>query len=235
MRVLSIESSMRAAGAAVINENKLEAEVFLDYKLQHSVVLLPMIENILKRLEITMDDIDAVAVSAGPGSFTGLRIGLAAAKGIAQGKDKDFIAVSSLDSMAFAQVGFDGIICPIMDALRDNVYTCKFRWEGEKLIRLCEYEALHINELLKNLEDNKVMFCGDGVKIHENIIKETLRDRAYFAPLSTMMPRASFLGELALLRLKDGERHNIYTFSPIYIRKSQAEREYEKRTGENLE
>ncbi|MCX7883460.1 MAG: tRNA (adenosine(37)-N6)-threonylcarbamoyltransferase complex dimerization subunit type 1 TsaB [Caloramator sp.] len=235
MRVLSIESSLSVAGVAVINEKKLEAEVFLDYKLQHSVVLLPMIENILKMLDITIDDIDAVAVSAGPGSFTGLRIGLAAAKGIAQGKNKDFIAISSLDSMAFAQVGFDGIICPIMDALRDNVYTCKFRWKGGKLIKLCGYEALHINELLENLKDNKIMFCGDGVKIHENIIKETLKDRAYFAPLSTMMPRASFLGELALLRLKDGEKHSIYTFSPIYIRKSQAEREYEKRTGENFE
>lgn len=237
MRVLAIESSCSAAGAAVLNENKLEAEIFLNHKLQHSVILFPMIEDILKMLEITIEDIDAVAVSGGPGSFTGLRIGLAAAKGIAQGKNKQFIAVSSLDAIAFSQVGFKGIICPIMDALRDNVYTSLYRWTGGKLSRIYKYSALQIDELLEILskkEDN-VMFCGDAVSIHEKTIINVLKQRAAFAPLSTSMPRASSIAELAMLRLKNGDVDSIYTYSPIYIRKSQAEREYERRHGCKLE
>ncbi|QCX33966.1 tRNA (adenosine(37)-N6)-threonylcarbamoyltransferase complex dimerization subunit type 1 TsaB [Caloramator sp. E03] len=235
MRVLAIESSCSAAGVAVINEEKVESEIFLDYKLQHSTILFPMIENLLKLLEITINDIDAVAVSGGPGSFTGLRIGLAAAKGIAQGRNKKFIAVSSLDAMAFAQVGFDGIICPIMNALRDNVYTCLYRWNEGRFERICEYEALHIKDLIERLKGNKVMFCGDAMLLHKNTIIEELQENAYFAPKTSLMPKASALGELALLRLKEGNLDNIYTYSPIYIRQSQAEREYERRMRKNLE
>ncbi|WDU82546.1 tRNA (adenosine(37)-N6)-threonylcarbamoyltransferase complex dimerization subunit type 1 TsaB [Caloramator sp. Dgby_cultured_2] len=131
MRVLAIESSSFVASVAIVTEEKVEGEIFINNKLQHSVLLFPLIEDMFKTLDLSVDDIDAVAVSGGPGSFTGLRIGVAAAKGIAQGKNLKFIGVSSLDAMAFMQVGFDGIIVPIMDALRDNVYTALYRFEGE--------------------------------------------------------------------------------------------------------
>lgn len=233
MRILAIDTSTSAATAAVLSDRKLESEIFLNNKLQHSVMLFPMIENVLSMLEISINDIDAVAVSGGPGSFTGLRIGVAAAKGIVQGGNKKFIAISSLDAMAFQQVGFDGIICPIMDALRDNIYTGLFTWQGGELFKTLDYEALHIDELLDKLLDkgDKVIFCGDAVDLHKEKILEKLSHKAYFSPLSSSMPRASSVAELALIKLNSGHEDNIYQYSPIYIRKPQAEREYEKRQG----
>jgi tRNA threonylcarbamoyladenosine biosynthesis protein TsaB len=237
MRILAIDTSGTAATAAVLNENKLESEIYLNYKMQHSVVLFPLIEESFRMLEITMKDIDAVAVSGGPGSFTGLRIGVAAAKGIAQGGDKKFIGISSLDAMAFQQVGFDGVICPIMDALRDNVYTALYSWQNGEFFKIMDYDAMHIDELLEKLSqrNERIMFCGDAVELQKQRIAEALNERALFAPLSTTMPRASSLAELALLRLNRGEEDNIHTYSPIYIRKSQAEREYERKQGVILE
>lgn len=233
MRILGIDTSCSAATAAILNDEKLEAEIFLNHKMQHSVILFPMIDKMLKMLEIKIQDIDAVAVSGGPGSFTGLRIGAAAAKGIAQGGDKKFVAVSSLDAIAFQQVGFDGVICPILDALRDNVYTRLFTWQGGELFNLYDYDALHIDELLKKLSERneKVMFCGDAVKIHSERIRNILGEKALFAPLSTTMPRASSIAELGKIKLDKGMEDDIYTYSPIYIRKSQAEREYERKIG----
>lgn len=233
MRILAIDSSSSAATAAVISEDKLECEIFLNHKMQHSVVLLPMVESMLDMLEISIEDVDAVAVSGGPGSFTGLRIGVAAAKGIAQGGNKRFIGISSLDAMAFQQVGFSGIICPIMDALRDNVYTGLYTWQGEELFKIKDYTACHIDELINELDSRseKVIFCGDGLLIHKESILNKLGERAVFAPISTNMPKASSIGELAILRLKKGHEDDIYTYSPIYIRKSQAEREYERKHG----
>lgn len=237
MRVLAIDTSGSSAGVAVLNENKLEGEIYLNYKMQHSITLFPMIEEVLKMLEITVDDIDAIAVSGGPGSFTGLRIGVAAAKGIAQGGKKRFIGVSGLDAMAFQQVGFEGIICPIMDALRDNVYTALYSWQGGELFKVMDYDAVHIDELIEKLQQRgeRVMFCGDALSLQKQKLIETLGEKALFAPLSTIMPRAASLAELALLRLKRGEVDDIHTYSPIYIRKSQAEREYERKQGVTLE
>jgi tRNA threonylcarbamoyladenosine biosynthesis protein TsaB len=233
MRILAIDTSTSAATAAVLSDKKLESEIFLNHKLQHSIMLFPMIENVLSMLEISINDIDAVAVSGGPGSFTGLRIGVAAAKGIVQGGDKKFIAISSLDAMAFQQVGFDGAICPIMDALRDNVYTGLFTWQEGELLKIWDYDALHIDEVIDKLleKGERVMFCGDAVELHREKIAEKLKDRACFSPVSSSMPRASSIAELALIKLESGYEDNIYQFSPIYLRKPQAEREYEKRQG----
>lgn len=233
MRILGIDTSCSAATAAIINDEKLEAEIFLNHKMQHSVILFPMIDKMLNMLEIKIQDIDAVAVSGGPGSFTGLRIGVSAAKGIAQGGNKKFVAVSSLDAIAFQQVGFDGIICPILDALRDNVYTRLFSWQSGELFNLYDYDALHIDELLKKLleRNEKIMFCGDAVRIHRERIMKILGEKAFFAPLSTTMPRASSIAELGRIKLDRGIEDDIYTYSPVYIRKSQAEREYERKIG----
>jgi len=232
VRVLAIESSSFVASVAIVTEEKVEGEIFINNKLQHSVLLFPLIEDMFKTLDLSVDDIDAVAVSGGPGSFTGLRIGVAAAKGIAQGKNLKFIGVSSLDAMAFMQVGFDGVIVPIMDALRDNVYTALYRFEGGRLIKISDYEALPIDELIERVKEEKALFCGDAVKIHR---KKLEGNNFYLSTNTSNLPRASALGELALLRLMGGMEDDIFTFSPIYIRKSQAEREYEKKVGIKLE
>lgn len=237
MRILAIESSGSAASAAVFCDDKLESEIFMDHKLQHSVVILPLVQQALKAVEISMEDIDAVAVSGGPGSFTGLRIGVAAAKGLAQGISAKFIGISSLDAMAFQQNGFNGIICPIMDALRDNVYTCLYTYEGGELFKLWDYDALHIDMLLEKLEQRSenVIFCGDAVRLHKQLIQQRLGKRASFAKSSMNMPRASSIAELAYKRICDNIEDDIYTYSPVYIRKSQAEREYERKHGVGIE
>jgi len=235
MRILGIDSSCSAATVAVQNDRTLEMEIYINHKLQHSVMLFPMIEDMLEKLEITIDDIDAIAVSGGPGSFTGLRIGVASAKGIAQGGNKQFVGISSLDAMAFQQSGFKGIICPIMDALRENVYTALYKGNGTpgEPERFSDYMALHIDELLEKLlaENEKVIFCGDALHLHEDRIKEKLGDMAFFAPANSSMPRASSIAELAAYRLGRGEADDIHTFSPIYLRESQAEREYHRKHG----
>lgn len=237
MRILAIDSSSSAASCAILNDDKLETEIFLNHKLQHSVLLFPMIEQVLKMVDITIDDIDGIAVSGGPGSFTGLRIGVATAKGIVQGGNKKFIGVSGLDAMAFGQSGFEGIICPIMDALRDNIYTALYKWNEGKLDRISDYMALHIEELISELElkKEKVIFCGDAVALHKAMLIEKLGDRASFSKAAFMMPRASAIAELGMAKLKEDYEDDIYTYSPIYLRKSQAEREYEKKHGEGIE
>lgn len=232
MRVLAIESSSFVASVAIVTEEKVEGEIFINNKLQHSVLLFPLIENLFNTLDLSVEDIDAVAVSGGPGSFTGLRIGVAAAKGIAQGRNLKFIGISSLDAMAFMQLGFEGYIVPIMDALRDNVYTALYRFEKGRLIRMSDYEALHIDELIERVKGERVLFCGDAVKIHKNKLDD---NNFYLSTNTSSLPRASALGEIALLRLMEGIEDDIFTFSPIYIRKSQAEREYEKKVGIKLE
>lgn len=237
MRILAIDTSCSSASCALLNEDKLEAEIFLNHKLQHSVILFPMIENILQMVEASMEDIDGIAVSGGPGSFTGLRIGVATAKGIVQGGNKKFIAISSLDAMAFQQGRFDGIICPMMDALRDNVYTALYRWKDEIPEKYYDYNAMHIDELIEELEKNndRIVFCGDVLELHKQRILERLKDRACFSNKMDTMPRASSIGELALKRLQAGVEDDIYTYSPIYLRKPQAEREYERKHGEIVE
>jgi tRNA threonylcarbamoyladenosine biosynthesis protein TsaB len=237
MRILGIDSSCSSASCAILNDNKLEAEIFLNHKLLHSIVLFPMIERVLEMVEISIEDIDGVAVSGGPGSFTGIRIGVSAAKGLAQGGNIKFAGISSLDAMAFQQSGFEGVICPIMDALRDNVYTALYNFENGKLNKILDYNALHIEELMTELGniDKKVIFCGDAVELHRIKIIEKLETKAYFSSLSQSMPRASSIAELAAYKFKNGLEDDLYTYSPIYLRKPQAVREYEKKHGETIE
>lgn len=236
MRILAIDSSSSAASCAILSDTKLEAEIFMNHKLQHSVILFPMIERILSMVDITLEDIDGIAVSGGPGSFTGLRIGVSTAKGLVQGGNKKFAAISGLEAMAFQQGAFEGIICPIMDALRDNVYVALYKWEEGQLKQVYDHNAVHIEELMDELNNRKenVIFCGDGINIHREFINENLKTKAYFAPLALNMPRASAIAELAYKKLLAGFEDDIYNYAPIYLRKSQAEREYEKKYGESI-
>lgn len=236
MKVLAMDTSSSVATVAIVSDDKVEGEIYLNHKMQHSVILFPMIEKLLEITENSLQDIDIIAVSGGPGSFTGLRIGVAAAKGMVQGSNKTFITVSSLEAMAYQQGYFDGVICPIMDALRDNVYTAVYEYKDGELINTMPIDVLHIDELLDKLEAyNKILFCGDAVSIHTGRIKDRLKDKVFFSIQNNMLPRASSIGEIALKKYSKGEISDIYTFSPLYIRKSQAEREYEKRTGEKIE
>lgn len=237
MKVLSIDSSTASAACAIVEDGKLLGEVSLNDKKQHSIILMPIIDSLLNNLSMNIKDIDAFIVSSGPGSFTGLRIGMATAKGLAQANNKPFIGISSLDALAFNLAYTSGIICPILDALRDNVYTALYSFNKGKLERISDYMALHIDELISIINEKgsiSTTFIGDAVPKFKNKLQESFKE-VYFAPAHLNITRASSLGELGLFKLAEGEEDNLLTFSPIYLRKSQAEREYESKTGMSID
>lgn len=232
MKILSLDSATECATCAILDENKLLGEVVFNYKKQHSIILMPMIDYLLKNLNLTIQDIDGFVVSKGPGSFTGLRIGAATIKGLSEGTGKPFVSVSSLDGLAFNLAYTDGIICPILDALRDNVYTCLYRFNDGVLERLIDYSAISIEELISILStyDEKITFIGDCTEKFKDKLYTSL-ENIYFAPSSLNVVKASSLGDIGLNLIKSDIREDIHTFAPIYLRKSQAEREYENKNG----
>ena len=236
MRVLSIDSATEAATCAVIEDEKLLGEITFNYKKQHSVILMTIIDNLLKNINADISTIDGFVVSKGPGSFTGLRIGMSTIKGLSQGSNKPFISISSLDALAYNMAYTPGIICPILDALRGNVYTALYQFEGSNLNRFTDYKIISIKELLTLVKEQKksVTFIGDGISLFKEQIENELPE-ANFAPAHLNLVRASALGELGLKKLVQGESDDLYDSAPIYIRKSQAEREYEKRTGKSID
>lgn len=232
MKILSIDSATECASLAVIDENKLLGEFSLNYKKQHSVILMPMVDSLLKSLELNIKDIDGFVISKGPGSFTGLRIGMSMIKGLSQGTNKPFVSVSSLDALAYNMAYTGGIICPMLDALRDNVYTALYSFKKDNLIKLTDYMALHIDELIEILKqyDCSVTFLGDSAYKYKDKLQKAF-DKTHFAPNHLNLVKASSLGELGLNLLSSGIKDDLYSTAPIYIRKPQAVREYEKRTG----
>lgn len=229
MKVLSIDSASKVATVALLDDANLIAEYTVNNKLEHSTLIMDIVDNLLSNSNLDINDIDGFVVSKGPGSFTGLRIGMATVKGLSLGSNKPYISISSLDALAYSLVNFDGIICPIMDALRNSVYTCLYKGEGGDLKTLLDYSALEIEELIDLLKekDEKVIFTGDAVNKHRDYILEKLPN-ALFAPIHLNIIRSSSLGELGLKKLLNNEKDDLNS-SPFYLKKPQAQRELERR------
>ena len=229
MIVLSIDSSSKVATVALLNDDTLLGEYVINDKREHSVLLMPMIENLLKDCELTINDIDGFVVSKGPGSFTGLRIGMATIKGLSFGANKPYISLSSLDGLAYSLSYFNGIICPIMDALRENVYTALYKNEDGEFKNIMEPTPMELPDLLEMLKEKneEVIFTGDGLLKHKEYIKENFPN-AKFASNHVSLTRASSIGELGLNLLKQGIKDDPNS-APVYLKKPQAERELEKR------
>lgn len=230
MNILSIDSSSKVATVALLNDDMIIGEYVLNNKKEHSTILMDLIESILKECSMAIGDIDGYVVSKGPGSFTGLRIGMATVKGMSFGNNKPYISISSLDALAYNVISFNGIICPIMDALRENVYTCIYkRNNNDELEQLIDYCALDLDELLNLLKEKNepVIFVGDAVNKHKNYIINNFPN-AQFAPNHLNIVRASSLGELGIKLLSNGVFDDCNS-SPLYIKKPQAERELERR------
>jgi len=234
MKILCLDSATESATAAILDEEKLLGEITFNYKKQHSVIMMPMIDSLLKNNDLTINDIDGFVVSKGPGSFTGLRIGMATIKGLVQASKKPFISICSLDALANNLPFSDGIICPIMDALRGNVYTNFYKFEGTTLISLEEPQLLSLDELIDKVSkmDKKVYFIGDGTYKFKDKLLNSL-NHIYFAPTHLNLVKASALGQIGLTLLKQGFKEDIFTSAPIYLRASQAEREYEEKMRKN--
>lgn len=231
MKILALDSSGIVASVAVLEDDVLLAEYTVNYKKTHSQTLLPMLDEVAKMTELDMDTIDAIAVAAGPGSFTGLRIGSATAKGLGLALKKPLIGVPTVDALAFNLYDTDGLICPIMDARRNQVYTGIYKFENHKLVVLEEQMALSITELLEKLDayEEHVTFLGDGVPVFRKIIEEKLNISHAYAPAHVNKQRAAAVGALGMLYYQDEKIQTASEHAPDYLRVSQAERERAER------
>lgn len=233
MKILALDSSGIVASVALWEDEVMLAEYTVNYKKTHSQTLLPMLDEIVKMTELELDAIDAIAVAAGPGSFTGLRIGSATAKGLGLALKKPLLSVPTVEALAYNLYDAEGVICPIMDARRNQVYTGAYRFTDHKMETLIEQEAVEITELLKQLEEigESVIFLGDGVPVFRKIISEKLSVPYTFAPAHLGRQRAGAVASLGAIYYKEGKIQTAIEHSPDYLRESQAERERAEREG----
>lgn len=246
MRVLAIDSSGLTATVAVVEETQTVAEYTINYKKTHSQTLLPMIDEVVKMTELDLGTIDAIAVAGGPGSFTGLRIGSATAKGLGLALNKPLIHVPTVDGLAYNVFGCEDIICPIMDARRNQVYTGIYTFskkagekEGRNLVEpvfqvIKMQMAVSIEELAERLNRYRrpVVFLGDAVPVYENVLAEKLTVPYSFAPAYMNRQRAAVVGTLGIQYYKSGKFETAEEHRPDYLRVSQAERERAQREKE---
>ena len=239
MRVLAIDSSGLTATVAVVEETQTVAEYTINYKKTHSQTLLPMIDEVVKMTELDLGTIDAIAVAGGPGSFTGLRIGSATAKGLGLALNKPLIHVPTVDGLAYNVFGCEDIICPIMDARRNQVYTGIYTFskkagekEGRNLVEpvfqvIKMQMAVSIEELAERLNRYRrpVVFLGDGVPVFETYIREQINVPYTFAPAHVNKQRAAAVAALGEIYYKEGKTETAAEHRPDYLRLSQAERE----------
>lgn len=233
MNILALDTSSLVATVAVMNEDKLLGEYTINSPMTHSQKLMPTMDGLLKQLSLGIKDMDYIAVSKGPGSFTGIRIGIATVKGLAQALDIPILSVSSLEGLAYNLTYTDSLICPIMDARRNQVYTGVYQWESYKLKKIIEEAPMAIEELMEVLSQTQgdIVFLGDGLDRYRTDITKGLGNRALIAPTYVSMQRAASIGQLAMDKLKnnDIDFDNHFTLAPTYLRKSEAERQYEEK------
>lgn len=230
MKVLAIDTTSNVATAAVVSDGLLLGERVLNFKKTHSQKIMPMIAELLAELELKAADIDVFAAANGPGSFTGLRIGVATIKALAHSVNKPVVGVSTLAGLAYNLPFCEHIIVPIMDARRNQVYTASYIWDEDGFKELSPDEAISIEECADSCgELLDTVFVGDGVPVHREYLTERLGERAHFAPASALMQRASSIAMIAEEKAKRGEVMRYDELIPFYLRKSQAEREYEEK------
>jgi tRNA threonylcarbamoyladenosine biosynthesis protein TsaB len=227
MYILGIETSTMTGSVAIITEDRLIAEYTLNTKMTHTERLVSAIDHIVKSASLRIQDIDGIAVSLGPGSFTGLRIGVTTAKSLAYGIQKPIVAIPSLDALASQYLFTDLLICPILDARKQEVYTAFYRNTGALVERISEYFVITPEHILQEIAE-PVLFLGDGVFPYRQDIEITLRQYAYFADAAHLLPRGSLIAKLGRDRLIAGEYDDCFALTPLYIRKSDAEIHWEK-------
>lgn len=231
MKILAIDSSGNVAGVAIVEDQIILAHYSVNYKKTHSQTLLPMIDEIVKMAEVDLQTIDAIAIAAGPGSFTGLRIGSATAKGLGLALDIPIIEVPTVDALAFQLYGNERLICPMMDARRNQVYTGLYRFRLENGVAKFEIVtpqcAIAVEDMLGQINEmgQGVIFLGDGAAAYHSIISEKTTVDYEFAPAGFSQQNPSALATLALQYFEDGQVVSADAHKPEYLRLSQAERE----------
>ena len=226
MLTLAFETSAKAASVALLDGDRLLGESYQNTGLTHSQTLMVMAENLIASCGYIPRQIEAVAVAAGPGSFTGIRIGVAAAKGFAWGAELPCYGVSTLEAMALNLGAYDGYVVPVMDARRSQVYTATFRAENGTLTRIREDRAISLAELGEDMKNytGSIFLVGDGSILCYNTLKESV-SRLVCPPEHRMHQRAAGVGLAAARQIADGTPGNAGELTPNYLRLSQAERE----------
>ncbi len=220
MKILAIDTSGLVATVALLEDEQVIAEYSVNYKKTHSQTLVPMLEEIKKMTELDMAQVDAIAIAKGPGSFTGLRIGSATAKGLGLALEKPLIPVGTLEGLAYNAWMVPGLICPIMDARREQVYTGIYRFADRKLVTVKEQCAIAVEELLGILNEMEgpVLFLGDGCPVYQDLIEKGLKIPYAFAPAHMNRQRAASLGALASVYYREGIVETADEHRPEYIR-----------------
>ena len=230
MKILALETSAKAVSAAVSEDGKILASGYQDTGLTHSRTLMPIVEHILKNTGLTMADMDAVAVAAGPGSFTGIRIGVAAAKGLAFGADKPSIGVSTLAAMARGVAFSDGLVICAMDARRNQIYNALFEAKDGQLTRLTDDRAIALADLAEELrtDPRPMTVVGDGAKLCHTFLTEA-GISCRMAPPHLVMQSAMSVALEAEALAAEGALVSAQELEPVYLRPAQAERLRQKK------
>lgn len=237
MKILGLDSSGLVASVAIVEDEVLLAEYTTDYKKTHSQTLLPMLDELRNMIELDMESLDAIAIAAGPGSFTGLRIGAATAKGLGLALKKPLVEVPTLEGLAYNLWGTTHLVCPLMDARRNQVYTGIYEFvsdgSGMQLRAVEKQCAIDIAEIIEKLNalGREVNFLGDGVPVYRKVIEEQIKVPFSFAPAGNNRQRAASVAALGAVYFAQGKIVSAAEHQPEYLRKSQAEREQDEKTS----
>lgn len=231
MKILAFETSSHVASVAVLSDEMLLGEFTINHPKTHSQKLMPMLEMLLESLELKIKDFDYLAVSKGPGSFTGVRIGVSTVKGLAHPHNLPVIAVSSLEALGQPFIGFDGLICPVMDARKNEVYTALYKWEHGALTAVEPDQAIAPDAWLESLKGRSepILLVGDGLPKYGDLYKETLGERLTLAPASFNRQRASSVAQSAMSKTEEAVSYSVVPTE--YLRKSEAETTYDAKHG----
>ena len=223
MKVLAIDTTGLVASVALVTEEKVVGEFTLNHAMTHSQTIMPLVERLTDMLGFDLAEVECIACASGPGSFTGLRIGAATAKGLAYALNKKIAAVPTLDALAYNVFDAEAAIVPIMDAKRNQVYAAVYKWENGKLKRLTEYMAEDIQTVMSLAKKHsRAVFLGDGTPVHSEAI---LAEEGFsIAPPHLNAQRAAAVGAYALTMVPESEWQDVDAFMPVYLRPSQAER-----------
>ena len=227
MKILAIECSGLVAGIAITEDDVLLGEYTMNYKKTHSQTILPMLDELAKMIELDLNTIDAIAVSSGPGSFTGLSIGSATAKGLGLALNKPIISVPTVDALAYNLWGIKEQICPLMDARRQQAYTGLYTFENGQFETMIPQCAVDISEIVEKINETQksVVFLGDGVPVFAEYLSEHLTVPYMFAPANCNRQSAASVAVLAKKLYEAGIIETASEHKPDYLRLSQAERE----------
>ncbi len=231
MKILGLDSSGLVASVAVVEDDELVAEYTTNYKKTHSQTLLPMLEELKSMIELDLGTLDAIALASGPGSFTGLRIGSATAKGLGLALDRPLVEVPTLEGLAWNLWGTDRVVCPLMDARRNQVYTAAYEFlpvgEGYELSGILPQSPRDIQAVLEELTGlgRAVVFLGDGVPVYRETIREKCGVPYTFAPANSNRQRAASIAGLGSVYFSRGMTVDAAGHRPEYLRQSQAEQE----------